>query len=165
MKYKLFVISIILLLITNEYGMATNQDSLLTMISGAKKFDKEDTLDTFRQSFDLIAIAGAGITTGSTQSDWEKNFSIGPLLALGLEIPLFDSPMLALQFYYQTWLSKSTQRVSAENLSEGYRTLANNLYYEPAISSSLKLYIGKESWKFRFSFQLGYLLVITKQRN
>jgi hypothetical protein len=121
-----------------------------------------NNLDSTKKVLDLIAIVGLGMTTGSTYGTWENDFSNGPALALGLEVPFSKSHYFAFQLYGHTWVAKS-RRGHSPNLSHvnyrRYIELSSNYYSQIGLSAALKFYLVNESEKFRVSILLGYMFL------
>jgi hypothetical protein len=155
MNYRFFQLVFIAILFAGVYSFADSNDSTALV-----KYDSLEinNLDSTKKVHDLIAIIGLGMTTGSIWDSWERDFSNGPALALGLEVPFSKSHCFAFQLYGHTWVAKSREWYDYDHYKR-YIDLSSNFYSQIGLSAAIKFYLGNESEKFRASILLGYMFL------
>jgi hypothetical protein len=118
-------------------------------------------IDSTDSGFDLIAIAGAGMTTSfNTELIRIKN---GPIIALGIELPFTKSNIFSFELYAHSWIAKSLTLQDHYNyLDYSFRKINDNYYSQLGISASIKCYLFSIGKRFRFSTHLGWIFYSPK---
>ena len=114
-------------------------------------------IDTSK-GFNLVAIGGLGMTTGS--NDWSYAFYLGPAFNFGLEIPFTSAHVFALEIMGQMWMSKTKNLHLTTYYNDNYRVYNNiykDFYSANGISTVLKYYIGSKNSQYRLSVHAGWL--------
>jgi len=110
--------------------------------------------NSYKDGFDFIVGGGLGITTGSVWDKCENRFSIGPVATVGLEIPLLESEIIAIEFYGHYWISEYKKK-HIDN--EAYIKIVENYYSQMGLSANIKCYLEDNTNKFRVAFHAGFV--------
>ena len=109
--------------------------------------------------FNYIIKAGIGFTTGSTLNFWENDFNYGPIVNVGIELPLTKTHFWAFEFSGFYWISSLQEKLDDDFYHDEYLYLGNYTYSQLAFSAMFKLYTNNKDDFMREYFQAGWFLL------
>lgn len=148
-SFKIAISTVIIIIFSVD---ALGNDSALTEYKPSRSYWLIDSTD---DKYFIIVTGGLGMTTGSANTNWESQFSLGPVSAIGIEIPFSSGHYFALQCYLHSWLGKSVKYTNPYSDRREYIKISENYYSSWGLSSFLKYYIGTKRTKLRMSFFIG----------
>jgi hypothetical protein len=160
MIYKKIILVIISLFLSVNFCFAISSDTALSSKVDSASINKNIDKDS---GFELIAIGGIGMTTGSLFGEWNNDFRNGPAFSAGIELPFTDSHIFALELYEHYWISKLESRQETINYSRYFIKLSENYYSQSGLSAVVKYYIGDKKSRFRWSLHLGIMWFSTNK--